>query len=128
MTTRSRDPVWEGQLYSNGWRSAAGGTVEVSRQVQRRAHRHRGPGRRRRMWPRRRSAPPQAQREWANVSFLERAAILRRAADLIDERRDTLVAWLIRETGEIRRRAEHEVRISADEVREAAALAARPLG
>ena len=127
MTTTVTSPDWEGQLYSNGWRGAAGGTVDVldkssgeriatvglagASDVAQAAER-----------------AARAQRDWVNVSFLERAAILRRVADLIDERRDTLVSWLIRETGEIRRRAEHEVRISADEVREAAALSARPLG
>jgi benzaldehyde dehydrogenase (NAD) len=127
MTTTVTSVPWEGQLYSNGWRSALGGTLDVfdkssgeriatvglagDADVAEAAKR-----------------AGAAQREWANVSFLERAAILRRAADLLDERRGSFVSWLIRETGEIRRRAEHEARISADEVREAAALAAQPLG
>jgi benzaldehyde dehydrogenase (NAD) len=126
MTTVA-SPHWEGQLYSNGWRRASGGTVEVldkssgeriatvgvagAADVADAANR-----------------AAAAQREWANVSFLERARVLRRVADLLDERSQSFVSWLIRETGEIRRRAEHEVRISADEVREAASLATRPVG
>ncbi len=127
MTTTVASSHWEGQLYSNGWRTAAGGTADVldkssgeriatvglagADDVAQAAER-----------------AAAAQREWANVSFLERAAILRRAADLLDERSPSFVSWLIRETGEIRRRAEHELRISADEIREAASLASRPLG
>lgn len=127
MTSTIPTSHWEGQLYSNGWREAAGGTVDVfdkssgerlatvalagASDVAEAAER-----------------AAAAQSDWAAVSYIDRAAVLRRVADLIDERREEFVTWLIRETGEIRRRAEHEVRISAEEVREAASLAARPLG
>jgi benzaldehyde dehydrogenase (NAD) len=72
----------------------------------------------------RRRVPP----AWAATSFEERAAILRRAADLLDERREYVIGWLVRETGEIRARATHEARISAGEIREAAGLAGQPFG
>jgi len=127
MTTTVATAPWEGQLYSNGWRTAAGGTIDVNDKstgdrlatvglasagdVAAAAER-----------------AALAQVEWANTSFQERARVVRRAADLLEERGDSVVGWLVRETGEIRRRAEHEVRISIDEIREAAAMASRPLG
>jgi benzaldehyde dehydrogenase (NAD) len=118
---------WEGQLHSSGWRAAHGGTVDVQEKatgerlatvgfadatdVAEAAER-----------------AALAQPEWAATSFEERAAILRRAAALLEERAPSVIDWLVRETGEIRARATHETRISVGEIREAAALAGQPFG
>jgi benzaldehyde dehydrogenase (NAD) len=127
MTISAARSEWDGQLYSGGWRSAEGGTTEVlekatgerlatvglagaadvARATQRAAA---------------------AQPAWAATSFEQRAAILRRAADLLEQRSVDVIDWLVRETGEIRARATHEVRISVGEIREAAALAGQPYG
>ncbi|MCU1609955.1 MAG: xylC, partial [Pseudonocardiales bacterium] len=42
-----------------------------------------------------------AQREWAQVPFQERAAVLRRAGDAVQQHTDELRDWLVRETGGI---------------------------
>ena len=120
-------PEWHGQLYSGGWRAPAGGTTDVfekatgerlatvglagAADVARATER-----------------AAAAQPEWAATSFEERAAILRRAADLLERSSADVIDWLVRETGEIRARATHEVRISVGEIREAAALAGQPYG
>jgi benzaldehyde dehydrogenase (NAD) len=120
-------PEWEGQLPSGGWRAPSGGTIDVlekatgeplatvgladATDVARAAE-----------------LAAAAQVEWAATSFEERAAILRRAADVLEASAPDVIDWLVRETGEIRARATHEVRISVGEIREAAALAGQPYG
>jgi len=127
MTAATAPAEWEGQLHSGGWRAAHGGTVDVlekatgerlatvgladATDVAEAAER-----------------AAAAQPEWAATSFEERAAILRRAADLLEERAPFVIDWLVRETGEIRARATHETRISVGEIREAASLAGQPFG
>jgi benzaldehyde dehydrogenase (NAD) len=118
---------WEGQLFSGGWRAAEGGTVDVLEKatgdrlvtvgLAGAADVHRSCDR-----------AAAAQPGWAATSFEERARVLRRAADLLEERREQVVEWLVRETGEIRARSTHEHRISVGEIREAAALAGQPYG
>jgi benzaldehyde dehydrogenase (NAD) len=121
------DPQWDGQLFSDGWRAASGGTIDVVEKAtgERLAtvgvadadDVARAAGR-----------AAAAQAEWAATSFEERAAVLRRAADILEDSAADVIDWLVRETGEIRARATHEVRISVGEIREAAALAGQPYG
>ena len=125
--TATTPTQWDGRLHSGGWRAAHGGTVDVlekatgellatvgladATDVAEAAER-----------------AAQAQPAWAATSFEERAAILRRAAALLEERAPSVIDWLVRETGEIRARATHETRISVGEIREASALAGQPFG
>ena len=127
MTAVTAPTEWDGQLHSSGWRAAHGGTVDVQEKatgerlatvgfadatdVAEAAER-----------------AALAQPAWAATSFEERAAILRRAAALLEERAPSVIDWLVRETGEIRARATHETRISVGEIREAAALTGQPFG
>ena len=127
MTATTAPTQWDGQLHSGGWRAAHGGTVDVlekatgerlatvgladATDVAEAAER-----------------AALAQPAWAATSFEERAAILRRAAALLEERAPSVIDWLVRETGEIRARATHETRISVGEIREASALAGQPFG
>jgi benzaldehyde dehydrogenase (NAD) len=127
MTATATTPEWEGRFYSNGWRSADGGTLDVL---------EKGTGEPLATVGRASAADvaaaaeraAKAQPAWASTGFEERQAVLRRAADLLEQRAASVVEWLVRETGEIRRRAQHEVRISVGEIREAAALAGQPYG
>src|SRR4051812_18498021 len=127
MTVLAAAPEWAGQLHSNGWRAAEGGTVDVLEKATGEllatvglagaADVAAAAGR-----------AAAAQPAWAATSFEERAAVLRRAADLLEQRAESVIGWLVRETGEIRARATHEVRISVGEIREAASLAGQPYG
>ena len=69
-----------------------------------------------------------AQPNWAATNFEERAAVLRRAGDLIHAHAAEIQLWMIRETGAIGGLAEFAVGVAAQECYEAAALASRPLG
>lgn len=64
-----------------------------------------------------------AQRGWAATAPAERAAIIRRAADVFQAHHEEAENWLVREAGGTRPRAEFEVNLLAiNELREAATL------
>ena len=69
-----------------------------------------------------------AQREWAAVPHVERAAVLRRAGDLFTQHEQEIADWLIREGGAIGGRAHFETATAAQECYEAAALVSMPYG
>jgi benzaldehyde dehydrogenase (NAD) len=69
-----------------------------------------------------------AQPDWAATNFEERAAVLRRAGDLIHAHAAEIQRWMIRETEAIGGLADFAVGVAAQECYEAAALASRPLG
>ncbi|WP_046469071.1 aldehyde dehydrogenase family protein [Allosalinactinospora lopnorensis] len=69
-----------------------------------------------------------AQRGWADTSFEERAAVLRRAGALLEENGDEIMAWLRRESGAAPGMAGFQVHVAAAECYEAAALASQPYG
>ncbi|MGD3108254.1 aldehyde dehydrogenase family protein [Streptomyces sp. YGL11-2] len=69
-----------------------------------------------------------AQRDWARRPYAERAAVLRRAGDLIHRHAAEIGEWIVREAGSIQGKADFEIRTAAEECYEAAALAHRPLG
>jgi benzaldehyde dehydrogenase (NAD) len=112
---------WDGKICSGGWRTAAGGTVDVvdkstgermarvglanAADVAEACKRARA-----------------AFRGWAATPPAERAAILRKAADIIEGAKDEIATFDIRETGGFRPKAEFEVTVAAGELREAALL------
>lgn len=69
-----------------------------------------------------------AQVEWANTNYEVRAAILRKAGELIEEHTPELHQWIIREAGSIPPKAGLETHVSAQECFEAAALPSFPNG
>lgn len=69
------------------------------------------------------SAAALAQPAWAASDAADRAAILRRAADILELHAEEAETWLVREAGATRPRAQFEVRLlSIAELREAAEL------
>jgi benzaldehyde dehydrogenase (NAD) len=68
------------------------------------------------------------QPAWAATNFEERAAVLRRAGDLILAHAADLQRWVSRETGAIDGLAGFAVGVAAQECYEAATLASRPVG
>ena len=69
-----------------------------------------------------------AQPQWAAQPPSDRAAVLRRAAQLLEDYRDEVMGWLIREGGSTRPKARSEVASALDELWEAAALPTQPQG
>ena len=70
----------------------------------------------------------QAQVEWAETNYQERAAILRRAADIYEAHRPEVGAWTQRETGAHRNKMHHEQNFTAQEILNAATLPSQPYG
>ncbi|MEU8180220.1 benzaldehyde dehydrogenase [Micromonospora sp. NPDC049044] len=69
-----------------------------------------------------------AQPAWAAVPPAERAALLRRAATVLEAHRGEIEQWLVREGGAVVPKAQSEVAAARDELWEAAALPTQPHG
>ncbi|MBB4912745.1 acyl-CoA reductase-like NAD-dependent aldehyde dehydrogenase [Actinophytocola algeriensis] len=74
------------------------------------------------------AAASEAGRAWAAADYRERAAVLRRAAELFAEHRDEITTWLVREAGKARGAAQLDMDLALDELREAAALPSNAWG
>ncbi|MCW2697550.1 MAG: Aldehyde dehydrogenase [Modestobacter sp.] len=70
----------------------------------------------------------EAQRSWAAQPFEQRAAVLRRAGDLLTANADEIKTWLARESGAIQPFGDFQVHTSAQECYEASALPSHPYG
>lgn len=70
----------------------------------------------------------QAQAGWAAMPFLERAAVFRRAATILERDQPLICDWIVRETGGIRPKAEFELNSVINQLHEAAAMLTQPQG
>ena len=70
-------------------------------------------------------AARRAQADWAARSYEERAGLLRRVAQRLEERADEFADTIVRETGSIGGKAQYEVHAAGNELWEAAGLASR---
>src|SRR5947207_1107844 len=119
--------LWDGQISSTGWRPAAGGTrpvIEPATGKQLATAGLADPS----DIARAATAARQAQADWAATDFQERAAIMRRAGEIIEANAEEIHWWIIRETGGIPPKAQLETHLAAQECFEAAALPSRPFG
>lgn len=73
-------------------------------------------------------AAREAQREWAAALPSQRAAVLLTAAQIVEDRRDEIADWLVREAGAARTRAGWEVEIVREGMLAAAGYPARVAG
>ena len=69
-----------------------------------------------------------AQPAWADTPPDERAAIFRRAAQLVDTHRDELAGWIMRESGGLRTKADSELNSCVSILHSAAAMMGEPHG
>src|SRR5262249_56318880 len=69
-----------------------------------------------------------AQPLWAATPYDQRAAILRKVAALMEENRDELVYWIMRETGGIEPKAGFEVQMVTGILHRSAAMLTEPQG
>ncbi|HEY7522997.1 MAG TPA: aldehyde dehydrogenase family protein [Candidatus Limnocylindrales bacterium] len=74
------------------------------------------------------AAAAAAQPAWAAASYQERAAVLRRAAEIYEAHRPEFGTWTQRETGAHRNKMHHEQNFAAAEARAAAAMPWQPYG
>lgn len=69
-----------------------------------------------------------AQKEWGAKGPAERAAVIRRAAEILEERRGEIVDWLVAESGSTRIKADTEVSLAVAITLEAASFPSRVRG
>lgn len=119
--------LWSGSIFTGKWTAAAGGDAavvepatgnELARFANANADDVRDAC----------AAAANAQREWAETPFEERARVLRDAGRLFEEHASEIETWIVRETGAIGPKAALETHIAAQECYEASAAASRPLG
>lgn len=118
---------WNGMAYISHWQEALGGTIDVTdpsngnllatvglcgaADVSRAARQARA-----------------AQKGWAKILPAQRAAILNRAADLLEQNGAELANWIMKESGSIHPKAMIEIEHGALFIRHAASLALQPTG
>ena len=74
------------------------------------------------------AAAAAAQPAWAETSYIERARILRRAAEIYEAHRDEFGAWTQRETGAVHGKMHHEQNFTIQELLNAATLPSQAYG
>jgi benzaldehyde dehydrogenase (NAD) len=119
--------AWSGNIYSGGWVAAHGGDLPIVEPATGQEIGRTGIGDAEDI-SRAAAGAAAAQRAWAATSFEERAAVLRKAGDLIGQHAAEIQRWVSRETGAIDGLAAFAVGVAAQECYEAAALAHRPIG
>lgn len=125
--TLLNDGSWPGKIWTGSWTGGGGGTYTAVEPATGDALGEVG-----------RATPAdvnaagaraaRAQREWARTPFAERAAVLRRAGDLLLANAAEIKQWLSRESGAIPPFGDFQVQTSAQECFEAAALPSHPYG
>lgn len=119
--------VWDGLVYLDGWRAGGGGTAPVIEPATGNELGRAGlAGTGDVATACARAAD--AQHEWAAASFEERAAVMRRASELLHDAGEEISTWLVRESGASWGKAAAELHGSAGELHEAAALPSRTTG
>src|SRR6266478_2413811 len=126
-TGLAQSSVWNGKIYSNGWRSAEGGVLTVTDKSTGERLGEIG----------RASVKDvagaaliahESQSAWAALPGPHRGDIVRKASQLVLEYADEIGAQIVRETGSIRPKGRAEAALTAREILEAAALASQPTG
>ncbi|TAM70631.1 MAG: aldehyde dehydrogenase family protein [Microbacteriaceae bacterium] len=118
---------WDGKLYSSGWVTAKGGTREIMEPATESAIGRFGNANTEDVSIAV-AAAAEAQKSWATTSYEERAAVLRRAGDLMEKHNDVLSDWLIREAGSAKGKAAFETHMVAGLFYAASAIALTPYG
>jgi benzaldehyde dehydrogenase (NAD) len=121
------ESAWTGKIYSDGWVAASGGDAPVVEPATGREIGRSGVADRSDL-ERAAERAAAAQADWASTAFDQRAAILRRAGELINEHAGELHEWIMSETGGTPPKAAFETHVAAGECIAAAELTSRPLG
>src|ERR1700757_314364 len=106
--------VWSGKIFNGAWISPTGGEYQV---IEPATGEQLGVVGRASLEDVQRAAARavEAQKDWASVSFDERARVLRRAGQLFEEYADELQSWIVRESGSIGPKAGFEVHVAVNE-------------
>src|SRR6516162_10297297 len=121
------ESVWRGRLFGAEWRNAAGGTLDVLEPATGATLTRVGAASAadvRKAAAEARAAQP----GWAATPYEERAAILRKAARVLEDNQEELIPWIARETGGIPAKAGFEIHLVAEGLYRAAAMCTEPQG
>ncbi|MEC5317571.1 benzaldehyde dehydrogenase [Brenneria populi subsp. brevivirga] len=122
------DPArWEGRLFNGAWIASPSGTLLIQEPANGRPLHAVGLAGAEDISAAVASAS-KAQRDWAAASPRERAAVLLRAAQILEVERDEIAALIARETGGIHAKGEMEITESVARLHKAAAIALEPQG
>jgi benzaldehyde dehydrogenase (NAD) len=121
------DGAWQGKIWTGSWTDGSGGTYDAVEPATGDTLGAVG------------QATPadvtsaaaravEAQKAWAALPFEQRAAVLRKAGDVLSAHSDEIKGWLARESGAIQPFGDFQVHTSAQECYEASALPSHPYG
>lgn len=119
--------TWHGKIYLGGWTESAGGDAPVREPATGHELGRIGMANAEDV-ARAASIAAAAQVEWAARPHTERAAILRRAGDLMLANAPEIHSWIVRETGSVQPKAELETHVGSQECYDASALPSRAYG
>jgi benzaldehyde dehydrogenase (NAD) len=118
---------WAGKIYSGGWTAAQGGTLQTLEPATGAVLAEVGLANKGDVEQAARAAAA-AQPGWAARTGPERAALIRRAARVLEDNHEEFESWLVREGGAVPGKAAFEVQLVLGELWEAAALPTQPWG
>lgn len=127
ITDPTQTAPWDGKIFTGTWSEPTGGTITVTAPATGEVIATIG------------AASPAdldaavetaraAQRPWAAATYDTRAAVFRRAAQLLEADPDRVARWLVPESGSGQGKAAFEVGLLVQELNESAALASHPYG
>jgi benzaldehyde dehydrogenase (NAD) len=118
---------WAGKIFSSGWTAAQGGTLQTLEPATGEVLAEVGLANQGDVEQAARAAAA-AQPAWAARTGPERAALIRRAARVLEDNHEEFETWLVREGGAVPGKAAFEVQLVLGELWEAAALPTQPWG
>ena len=119
--------TWNGRMFSGGWRAGDGGVADVIAPATGETLAQYGVATPADL-DRAVAEASQAQRAWSAMPFAARAAIFRRAGQLVEEHTPEFISWLAREAGSGVGKAGFEAHLVASEFYSAAAAVEQPYG
>ena len=121
------EDTWRGRVFGTEWRSAAGGSLDVLEPAT--GAKITTVGNATADDVRRAAAEARAaQPGWAAKPYAERAAILRKAARVLEENQEELIPLIARETGGIPAKAGFEIQLVIEGLHRSAAMCTEPQG
>ena len=118
---------WSGRIFDGSWLASAAGTLTVREPATGDVLAETGLAGPQEVANAAKAAAA-AQKAWAAMLPQARAAILNRAADLLEQNGQELIPWIMRESGSIEAKAGIEIEHGAQFLRHAASLATMPMG